>query len=107
MLIDNIKKLIYEKKYRITLHAETERDADELTLSEIEEAMLTQDSKIIEDYPNDPRGHSCLILGFTKKQRPVHILCGVSEKEMIIIITVYRPDPEEWISWEKRRGENK
>jgi len=26
---------------------------------------------------------------------------------MIIIITVYRPDPEEWISWEKRRGENK
>ena len=56
-MLSHIRKLIREKKYRITLHAETERDADKLTLLEIEEAILSSDLGIIEDYPNDPRGH--------------------------------------------------
>jgi len=105
MNIEVIKKLILEKKYRMTLHAEIERDADRLTLHEIEKAILSSNSKIIEDYPNDPRGHSCLVLGFTEKQKPVHIVCGLREEEMLVIITVYRPDPQEWVDWEKRKGE--
>lgn len=105
MIIEDIKKLILEKKYRITLHAEKERDADKLRLHEIEEAILSSSSKIIEDYPNDPRGRSCLILGFTEKQKPVHIVCGLREKEMLIIVTVYRPDPQEWTNFEKKKGE--
>ena len=103
MLIGDIKKLIQGKKYRMTSHAETERDSDKITLHEIEEAILSSGSKIIEDYPNDPRGHSCLILGFTEKRKPIHILCGLREKGMLIIITVYRPDPQEWVDGEKRR----
>jgi hypothetical protein len=70
MLIEDIKKLIQERKYRLTSHAEAERDADKITLHEIEEAILSSGSKIIEDYPNDPRGHSCLILGFTPLESP-------------------------------------
>jgi hypothetical protein len=54
---------------------------------------------------NDPRGHSCLALGFTEKRKPIHILCGLREGEVLIIITVYRPDPKEWVDGEKRRGE--
>jgi len=105
MLIEDIRKLIQGRKYRLTLHAEAERDADKITLHEIEEAILSSASKIIEDYPNDPRGHSCLILGFTEKLKPIHILCGLKEREILIIITVYRPDPQEWVDGEKRRGE--
>jgi hypothetical protein len=105
MIIEEIRKLIQERKYRLTLHAEAERDADRITLHEIEEAILSSGSKIVEDYPNDPRGHSCLILGFTGKRKPIHILFGLREEEMLILITVYRPDPKEWVDGEKRRGE--
>jgi hypothetical protein len=30
--------------------------------------------EVIEDYPEDMRGHSCLMLGFGGKNRPIHIL---------------------------------
>ena len=51
-------------------------------------------SEIIEDYPDDPRGHSCLILGFTSEHRPLHIV--VSRPPDPSVITVYEPGPEEW-----------
>jgi hypothetical protein len=80
-----------------------ERDADQITLQEITESLLSTDAKIIEDYPNDPRGPSCLILGFTKQNRPIHVVCGIGEPETLVIITLYRPDPNQWIHWEIRK----
>ena len=66
MELKQIMSLINQKDYRLTLHAEFERDADQITVEEIEEALFSPEAKIIEDYPNDPRGHSCLVLDFTK-----------------------------------------
>lgn len=68
MELKQIMSLISQKDYRLTLHAEFERDADQITVEEIEEALFSPEAKIIEDYPNDPRGHSCLVLGFTKQK---------------------------------------
>jgi hypothetical protein len=31
--------------------------------------------EIIEDYPEDARGHSCLMLGRDRYQRAIHIVC--------------------------------
>ena len=104
MDITRIQELIVKKKYRLTLHAEMERDADEIAMEEIKEALLSEKTKIIEDYPNDPRGHSCLILGFTKNNQPVHIISGLADEGILIVITVYRPDPNEWIDFEIRKG---
>ena len=58
---------------------------------------------LLEDYPIDPRGHSCLILGFTKASLPIHIVCGYLFEEEFLIITLYRPDPEQWIDWRTRK----
>ena len=66
-LIKKVKELIREKTYRLTLHAEIERDADQISMIELEEVLLYNHSEIIEDYPEDPRGHSFLILGVTEK----------------------------------------
>lgn len=96
-----IQERVRKKDYRVTLHAEKERDADKITKREIEEAILSKKTEIIEDYPDDPRGESCLVLGFTAEGEPIHIVCGVSSP--IIIITMYRPDPELWIEWRKRK----
>ena len=103
MDIERVKNLVVRKEYRFTFHAELERDSDQITAREIEESLLSRESKIIEDYPNDPRGPSCLILGFTKEDLPIHSVCGMWEPETLVIITVYRPDPDEWIDWQIRK----
>jgi hypothetical protein len=55
-------------------------------------------------YPDDPRRPSCLILGFAKESRPLHILCGKLEEDEILIVTAYEPDPEEWeADWRTRK----
>lgn len=67
----------------------------------VEEAIAT--GMIIEDYPDDLRGPSCLILGYSD-ERPLHVVCGRLETEQILIITAYEPDPAEWEpDWRTRR----
>ena len=60
--------------------------------------------EIIEDYPDDPRGHSCLMLGFGENSRPIHVVCAPKD-EYLAIITTYLPDPSEWTeSFKLRRS---
>ena len=72
--LDFIRNEIKKQIYEISLHADDERIADELTVSQLE--IVLSQCKIIEQYPNDPRGESCLIVGFTPEGIPVHIVCG-------------------------------
>ena len=68
---------------------------------DIEEAI--RNGVLIEDYPDDPRGPSGLILG-RPGGRTLHVVCGRLEEEQILIITAYEPDPAEWESdWRTRR----
>jgi len=64
-----------------------------VTVDEVVEAA--RDGDIIEDYPDDPRGHSCLILGFTRQRRPIHIVCAPKE-EFLVIVTAYEPTLNKW-----------
>jgi len=53
---------------------------------------------MIEDHPDDPRGHSCLMLAFVGN-RPIHIVVGIAgAPEMCEIITAYEPMLDEWES---------
>ena len=79
-LISKVKELAKIKGYRLTSHTETQRDADSISVIELEEALLYNETEMIEDYPNDPRGHSFLILGLTTQQQPIHALCLIYEK---------------------------
>lgn len=101
-LIEQIRTYISSKKYRMTFHAEVEREADRIFISEIEEAFSSDNCEIIEDYPEDKRGHSSLVLGFTKERLPIHMVCAIHE-DVLVIITLYRPDPELWVDWRIRK----
>lgn len=92
-----------QKRYRLTIHAEREREADQITQQEIAEALLSEDCELLEDYPTDPRGHSCLILGFTRAGRPIHMVCGHLSEEEFVVVTIYRPDPAQWVNWRIRK----
>jgi hypothetical protein len=58
---------------------------------------------ILEDYPDDKYSPSCLLLGFTNTGRPLHIHVSVAETELVKIITIYEPDPSEWVKYSQRR----
>lgn len=85
---------IKTQNYEISLHADDERIAEELTIYQLEHALL--DCKIIEEYPDDPRGESCLAVGFTTEDIPIHIVCGKTLSGNLIWITVYIPTMPKW-----------
>lgn len=64
-----------------------------ITSDEIENVIDT--GSVIEDYPEDARGHSCLILGRGENDRPIHIVCA-PKRDYLAIITAYLPDPDQW-----------
>jgi len=100
-----IRDLVGAGKYEFSKHAEREREADQITVEELEEAL--SDCDMIEEYANDPRGPSCLVLGFAGK-RPIHSVCAVkSDPDEVLIITVYDPSkrPEKWTADYRRRME--
>lgn len=76
--IAKIVEKIKHKKYEFSRHALDQSIIRGIGVSEMEQAIL-ENAIIIEDYPNDKYGPSCLILGYTKNGRPLHIQCGCSE----------------------------
>ena len=69
---------------------------------EVKEALIN--GEIIEDYPEDRPLPSCLVLGYTEKRKPIHVVIAIDMDDWIIwVITVYSPSDEEWENGYKRR----
>ena len=64
-----------------------------ITTSEVRQAV--QSGEVIEDYPEDLRGHSCLIVGAGTEGRLIHVVCS-PKPEFLAIITAYLPNEDEW-----------
>lgn len=83
-----------------TIHALKEEALDDITAEQVEKALISG-FKIIEEYPDDPRGISCLLL-CSIAGKPVHVVCAPHE-DALIIITVYRPDTTKWTDDYRKR----
>ncbi len=73
-----------------------------ISVTELEEAISNR-SEVIEGYPEDKYGPSCLILGFTLNGRPLHVQCSYPSRPLVKIVTVYEPDPGLWIGLRIRK----
>ncbi len=72
-----------------------------ITTAEVERVATM--GELIEDYPNDPRGPSCLLFGRGENGRPVHMVCA-PKTGYLAVITAYLPDPNRWSAdWKRRR----
>src|ERR1022692_849518 len=58
--------------------------------------------EIIEDYPEDARGHSCLISGTGEAGRKIHVVCA-PRRGSLATIPGYPREPKEGV-WELRIG---
>jgi len=92
-IVDEVRLRLRRRALRHTFHALKEEMAEGLTAIEIEKALVAR-LDLVEDYPEDPRGHSCLVLTRIRG-KPVHIVCAPHE-EALIIVTVYSPSPNDW-----------
>jgi len=99
--IEQIVQQLAHGDFDFTRHAL--RRAVERNISEAEIRQMAENARAIEDYPQEGYAPSCLLLGFTKAGRPLHIQASYIESEKVRIITLYEPDPTEWNEFEKRR----
>lgn len=92
--IESIRQKFAEDQFEFSKHAVDQSITRRILVQEVREAIAN--SQIIEDYPDDKYGPSCLILGFTLAQRPLHIQCSYPSRPILKIITLYEPNADKW-----------
>lgn len=73
-----------------------------VTDQEVGEAV--ESAELLEEYLDDRPYPSCLLLGFTRSGRPLHLVAAYDEMErQAVVVTVYQPDPRKWEGCRRRR----
>ncbi len=101
-LIVWIRELVRQGEYIIKMHSRQRMSERGIWMADVENALLT--GRVIENYPLDPRGHSCLVLGEDQAGDWLHVVCNVST-DILAIVTAYYPEAQQWIDYEIRIGE--
>lgn len=76
-------------------HAVRQMSRPDRMISTADVRRAIEAGEIIEDYPEDTRGRSCLLLGRGIDGRPMHIVCAPKD-EYLAVITAYIPDEAQW-----------
>ena len=91
--IEIIRDYILKRKIDWTKHCLNRLNQREISILDVKLAI--GNGKIIEYYYEDYPFPSCLILGNTRDNEIIHIVCGISEN-YVHMITAYRPDSDKW-----------
>ena len=101
MDIEQIRNDIAAGRFEFSRHALHRVVERNISADEIIQAVAM--AEVIEEYPHDKYLPSCLLLGFTRKQRPLYMQICYTDVNMIKVITLYEPDPRQWTEYRKRR----
>jgi len=99
--IVNLVRESAAKRILFLPHAVRQMSKPERMITTKDVRNVIENGEIIENYPNDIRGHSCLMLNFPDK-RPVHVVCSPKD-DYLAVITAYLPNIEEWEDNYKKR----
>lgn len=99
-MIEKIKQQVKAGNYRFTIHGFERCVERHISPNEVKYVILSDE--VIEEYPEDKYGPSCLIYGITEDGKILHVQCSI---DPVWIITAYDPtlNPEEWENNFKRR----
>lgn len=92
--LDRIRQAFRERTDFITRHALDQLFDRGIHRDDLRWAITEDTPEIIEDYPDDARGPSCLILCFGREGTAYHAVC--SYPQCIYLITAYFPDASRW-----------
>jgi Domain of unknown function (DUF4258) len=99
--IQAIRDKIASGDFEFSQHAVDQSILRRISVQELREALAV--GQVIEDYPDDKYGPSCLIFGFTEGGLPLHIQCSHPTRPLVKVITLYEPDPTQWVDFKQRR----
>jgi len=98
MTLTDIRNKVKKGQYRFSDHAVKRMIERTISRQEVESAI--HNGEIIEEYPDDKYSPSCLIYGKIDG-REIHV--QICLPPMVVIITVYEPDPKQWSNGKTRR----
>lgn len=99
--LEEIRNQLAAGEFEFSRHAL--RRAVERNIGEQEIRQAGMGASVIEEYPHDKYSPSCLLLGFTRTGRPLHIQISFAETSFARIVTLYEPSAAEWIDYSRRR----
>ena len=91
--IEVIRNYLLNKKVKWTNHCLNRLNQRNILLEDVKNAINI--GLIIESYYDDYPYPSCLILGYSLKQKALHLVCGIT-KDYLYMITAYYPDSNKW-----------
>jgi hypothetical protein len=100
-VMEEIRRQLASGEFEFSRHAF--RRAIERNISEREIREAGASAELIEDYPDDKYAPSALLLGFSASGRPLHFQVSFDDTALTKIITIYEPDPGEWVEHRNRR----
>jgi hypothetical protein len=100
-MIHKIREKITHNEFEFSKHAVDQSIIRHISVEELRESIAH--GELIEDYPNDKYGPSCLIFGFTHAMRPIHVQCSYPSRPLLKVITLYEPDSERWVKFKIRK----
>lgn len=99
--MDDIRSKVAGGRFEFSKHATDQAILRGIRVQEVREAIAG--GQVIEDYPDDKYGPSCLLFGFTQAGRALHIQSSYPSRPLIKIITLYEPDPTHWVDFTTRK----
>jgi hypothetical protein len=91
-VIHEVRAKFKRRQYEFSKHAVDQSIIRDISVAEVEEAIAGR-GEVIEDYPEDKYGPSCLILGYTKAGRPLHVQCSYPSRPLVRSSPYTSPTP--------------
>jgi hypothetical protein len=90
--------LVARREVRSSNHGYDELADDGILVGDVLSGLAA--AVVVEDYPDDPRGSSVLVLQRGADGRPIHVVWAIAagSSTPAVMVTAYRPDPTRWSS---------
>jgi len=94
--LERVIELVNGGDVRVSDHAYDELAADGIFVRDLVQGV--GEAKLLEDYPDFPKGSCALVLEADRDGKPIHVVWGIpkGESRPAVLVTAYRPDPARW-----------
>ncbi len=92
--IDTIRRSA-SKRVLFLPHAVRQMSRPDRMITTVDVRTVLFEGQVIENYPEDNRGHSALLLGRGAGGRAIHVVCSPKD-DYLAVITAYLPEPDVW-----------